>query len=56
MINNRKKLRLIINYRKLNSIIIKDLTPLSFIKNIIDNLVEAKYFTKIDLRNMFNQI
>ena len=56
MINNRKKLRPIIDYRKLNSIIIKNSTLLSLIRNTIDNLIGAKYFTKIDLRNTFNQI
>ena len=54
MINNEKKLRPIIDYRKLNNIIVKDLTPLSLIKNIINNLVKAKYFTKINLRDTFN--
>ena len=56
MINNKKKLRSVIDYRKLNSIIIKNLTLLSFIGNIIDNLIRAKYFTKINLRDIFNQI
>ena len=56
MINNEKKLRFIINYKKLNAIIIKDLILLSLIKNIINNLIRAKYFIKINLRDIFNQI
>ena len=54
MVNNGKKLRPIINYRKLNSIIVKNSTPLPLIRNTINNLIEAKYFTKIDLRDTFN--
>ena len=56
MINNEKKLRPVIDYRKLNNITVKNSILLSFIENTIDNLVEVKYFTKIDLRDIFNQI
>ena len=54
MINNGKKLRPVIDYRKFNVITVKNLILLSLIKNTIDELIRAKYFSKIDLKNVFN--
>ena len=56
VINNGKKLRPVIDYRKLNAVTVKDLTLLPLIGNTMDDLVGAKYFTKMDLRDAFNQI
>ena len=42
-------LQLIQDYRKLNQIMIKNKTPLSLIREMIDKLKEARYFNKLDL-------
>ena len=51
-----KKLRLYVNYRKLNIIIIKDKYLLPNIRKLQDCLVEAKWFTKLDLRGAYNLV
>jgi len=42
-------LQLVQDYRKLNQVTIKDKTPLSLIREVIDKLKEARYFNKLDL-------
>ena len=49
-------LRLVQDYRKLNQVIIKDKTPLSLIREVIDKLKEAKYFNKLDLIWGYNNV
>lgn len=52
----RKKdgsLRVCIDYRKVNEIIIKDRYPLPLIEDQLDKLKDAKLFTTLDLRNGF---
>jgi hypothetical protein len=49
-------LRLCVDYRGLNKITVKNRYPLPLIPDLIDRLAGAKYFTKIDLRNAYNQI
>ena len=48
--------RLSIDYRALNRLKFKDSYLLQIIEDILDHLLEAKYFTKIDLRSGFHQI
>ena len=45
------KLRLIIDYRQLNEIIIKDRTLLPLIIKIKDRLQKANWFTALDLKD-----
>ena len=47
---------LVQDYRKLNQITIKDKTPLSLIREVIDKLKEAKYFNKLDLIWGYNNV
>ena len=47
---------LVQNYRKLNQDTIKDKTPLSLIREVIDKLKEAKYFNKLDLIWEYNNV
>jgi hypothetical protein len=50
------KLRPIQDYRRLNALTKKNRTPLPLIKETIDHLKDAKYFTKLDVRWGFNNI
>ncbi len=50
------KLRIVIDYRQLNAITIKNWYLLLNIEEIKNRLTRAQYFTKIDLRNAFYSI
>ena len=45
-----------IDYKKLNEIIVTDSTSLSLIDDIINQIQENIVFSKIDLKDVFNQI
>src|SRR2546423_15719586 len=47
---------LCVNYQALNKITIKNHYSLSWIDELMDRLVGAKYFTKIDLYSGYHQI
>jgi hypothetical protein len=49
-------LRLVQDYRKLNTVTIKNSYPLPLISDILNRLRGAKYFTKLDLRWGFNNV
>lgn len=49
-------LRLCVDYRALNSVTVKNKYPLPLIGETLDRLSQAKYFTKLDLRNGYHQI
>ena len=49
-------LRLVVDYRKLNSITVKNRYPLPLTQELIDQLLEAKVFTKLDLRWGYNNV
>ena len=51
-----RKLRLCINYWKLNDIIIKNSYPLLLISEMQDQLQRVKIFIKIDISGAYNQI
>ena len=48
--------RVVIDYRALNEITIKNKYPLPLMDELFDRVVNAKWFTKIDLRSGFHQI
>ena len=50
------KLRLCVNYRKLNTIMIKDKYLLPNIRKFQNHLIGAKWFIKLDLREAYNLI
>ena len=50
------KLRLVVDYRGLNKVTVKNRFPLLLIPEMLDRLYLAKIFTKIDLRNAYHQV
>lgn len=48
--------RLCVDYRRLNAMIVKNKFPLPVIDELLDELVEAKWFTTLDLSSEFHQI
>ena len=51
-----EKLRLCVNYRELNAIIIKNRHSLSFVIEILNRLCEAKRFIELNLMNAYHCI
>lgn len=51
-----KKVRMVIDYRKLNQETIKDKFPLPNIEDVLNRLKGAKYFSTIDLTSGFHQV
>jgi transposase InsO family protein len=49
-------LRMVIDYRRLNSKTIKDRFPLPRIPDLVDRLQNAKFFTKMDLQQGYYQV
>ena len=51
-----RKLRLCVDYQALNEITKKDRHPLSLISVARDRLAGAKYFTKLDIKDVYHNI
>ncbi|KAH0614368.1 uncharacterized protein H6S33_000004 [Morchella sextelata] len=49
-------LRLCVDYRALNALTVKNRYPLPLINDTLDRLKDTKIYTKLDLRNGYNQI
>ena len=49
-------LRLCIDYRKLNRVIVKNMYHLPRMDDLFNQLNDAKYFSKIDLRIGYHQL
>ena len=56
VLKKNRKLKLCINYKKLNVIIIKDCYFLLLAKEIRDRLIRATIFTKLDLKGGYSLI
>ena len=53
---NHGSLRMIVHYRALNEVTIKNKYPLPMINDLFDQLQGAKVFSKIDLRSGYHQL
>ena len=51
-----RSLRLYIDYRGLNKIIVKNKHPLLLLSEMLDRFSHAKYFIKVDIRNAYYRI
>ena len=51
-----KSLRSCVNYRKLNAITVKNRYLISLCKKIFNNVLRARWYTQLNLRNAFNLI
>jgi len=49
-------IRLYVNYKRLNKIIIKNQYPLLLVSELFNRLSYAKIFIKLDLRNVYYRI
>ncbi|KAM0735103.1 Retrovirus-related Pol polyprotein from transposon 17.6 [Formica fusca] len=54
--SGKSKLRVVVDFRKLNDLTIGDSFPLPNITEILDQLGNAKYFTTLDLASGYHQI
>ena len=51
-----KSLRMVVDYRALNEVTIKNKYPLPMINDLFDQLQGAKVFSKIDMRSGYHQL
>lgn len=54
--DNKKKWRLVVDFRKLNTKLINDKFPLTRLEDVLDVLGRAKYFSTLDMTSSFHQI
>jgi hypothetical protein len=54
--SENKKYRVVMDFRKFNSITVGDAFPMSNVTEILDQLGKAKYFTYLDMANEYHQI
>ena len=50
------KLRMCVDYRRLNAITIRDSCPLPLIQDMLEHLEKGKIFSKLDLRSAYNLV
>ena len=53
---NTMNLRLVVDYRSLNAVTVKNRYPLPLIDTLLNRLEGVKYFTRLNLRNAYHLI
>jgi hypothetical protein len=56
LVNKDGTWRFCVDYKKLNDMTIKNRFPMTIIEEILDELVGAKYFTKLDMKAGYHQV
>lgn len=56
VLSQKKKWRLVVNYRKLNEVTMSDKYPILRIEEILDQLGQSQYFSVLDLASGYHQI
>ena len=56
MLKKNNKLRLCVDYRDLNAIIIKNRYSLFLISETLNRLYESKIFIKLNLKNVYHRL
>jgi hypothetical protein len=54
--SKKQKWRLVVDFRKLNTVTVGDSYPLPLINETLDTLGKAKYFSTLDLAHGFHQV
>jgi len=54
--SGKQKLRIVVDFRRLNNLTIGDSFPLPNVTDILDQLRNAKYFSTLDLASGYHQI
>jgi RNase H-like domain found in reverse transcriptase/Reverse transcriptase (RNA-dependent DNA polymerase)/Integrase zinc binding domain len=54
--SGKQKIRVVIDYRKLNEKTVEDRFPMPQIEEVLDNIGKSEYFTTLDLKSGFHQI
>lgn len=54
--NDKKKWRLVVDYRQLNKKLVNDKFPLTRLEDVLDRIGRSKYFSTLDMTSSFHQI
>lgn len=56
IIKNDKDIRICLDMRQVNKAVLRENYPLPIFEELIPNLIDCKFFSRLDVRNAFHQI